>query len=111
MTVGGIVATTMNRELIRPQTKELAAFRTALRATYADGPATIAVRQLVEPRSPPARYDEFGVPSLAKEWVPVGFAHAVYRADGRDPNAQRVVRLAPGEAAPPDATVIEISPP
>jgi hypothetical protein len=111
MTAGGTVATTMHRELIDPQTKELAAFRAALRATYSDSPTTVAVRQLVEPRSPPARYDEFGVPSLAKEWVPVGFAHSVYRADGRDPNAQRVVRLPPGEVAPPGATVIEVSPP
>jgi hypothetical protein len=53
--VGGVVATTMHRELVRPQTKELAAFRAALRATYADSPATIAVRQLAEPPSPPAR--------------------------------------------------------
>jgi hypothetical protein len=108
VTAGGVVASTMHRELIRPQTKELAAFRVALRATYADRPATIAVRQVVEPPSPPARYDEFGVPSLAKEWVPVGFAHSVYRADGLDPNAQRVVRLAPGEAVPAGATLIEV---
>lgn len=109
--VGGVVATTMHRELIRPQTKELADFRAELRATYADRPPIIAVRQLAEPPSPPARYDEFGVPSLAKEWVPVGFAYAVYRADGRDPNAQRVVRLAPGDDVPAGATEIAIPPP
>ncbi len=110
VTAGGVVAATMHRELVQPQTKELADFRAALRATYADSPATVAVRQLAEPPTPPARYDEFGVPSLAKEWVPVGFAHAVYRADGRDPNAQHVVRVAPGAAPPPGATVIEIAP-
>jgi hypothetical protein len=103
-----VVTTTMHDDLVGPQTRELAAFRSALRATYGDMPATIAVRQLAEPPSPPARYDEFGVPSLAKEWVPVGLAHAVYRADGRDPHAQQVLRLAPGEAAPAGATVIEI---
>ena len=108
---GVVVATTMHRDLVRPQTRELATFRSALRATYADMPATIAVRQLAEPPSPPARYDEFAIPSLAKEWVPVGIAHAVYRADGRDPDAQQVVRLGPGETVPAGATLIEIAPP
>ena len=111
VTAGAVVATTMHRDLVQPQTKELTAFRVALRATYADHPDTIAVRQLAEPPSPPARYDEFGIPSLAKEWVPVGLAHSVYRADGRNPDAQRVVRLAPGEAVPAGATLIEVGAP
>jgi hypothetical protein len=45
---------------------------------------------------------------LAKEWVPIGLARAVYRADGRDPDAQQIIRLAPGDAAPAGATVIEV---
>ena len=106
--IAAVVATTMYDDLIRPQTDELAAFRGALRATYDDDPDTIAVRQLVEPPSPPARYDEFRMPSLAKEWVPVGLARATLRADGRDPDATRIVRLAPGDPAPAGATVIEI---
>ena len=103
-----LVATTFHRDLVQPQTRELAAFRAAMRATYGEAPARIAIRQLAEPPAPPARYDEFRVPSLAKEWVPVGLARAVLRADGRDPDALRLVRLAPGEPAPAGATVIEI---
>ena len=38
----------------------------------------------------------------------MGFARAVYRADGRDPDGQTIIRLAPGDAAPERAALIEV---
>jgi hypothetical protein len=106
--VAFVIGSTTYRDLIEPQVDELAAFRVALRATYGEMPGTIAIRQVPEPSSPPARYDEFRVPSLSKEWVPIGLARAVYRADGRDPLGQQIIRLAPGDPAPAGATLIEV---